>query len=185
MKNAQIPLAVPRHKLEPYLGKRITVTGIFACFVPKSRAKNGIANFLINAVEMDGEFVTSETWVQRADTIEAYGFKKGEKIQFSAVVQRYKRQGAFFDYGFTDPTGIKSLYENVSLPSLVEEETMPTSNRSGNERLNASSRPETAKPPAETPRASAVDLILDAKRLAERCGGWAALKRLCDAMEGT
>jgi hypothetical protein len=98
--------------LAPYLGWRIRVVALFDCFGkdvdPGGRGKP-FPTALVQDVEVDGEQVASHCWVQQCWNFQPLDLRNGDKIEFDAVVMRFRKcaqeSGASYDdYSLTDPT---------------------------------------------------------------------------------
>ncbi len=107
-----------RENMKPFYGRRITVQGVFGHYGKYNQVKTA----LFQALEHDGEFLCSHTYVQHADTMIAYDLRFGERVQFSAWVIQYRKNGkcgSVIDYGLTHPMSVKTLDRKVVLPSLI------------------------------------------------------------------
>ena len=151
-----------REYLIPFHGRRITVQGIFARFIKHS----DIQTALFQALEHNGEFLCSHSYVQHADTMLAYDLVFGEKVQFSATVIQYKKKtfgGYSLDYSLTHPTSVITLDRKVVLPSLILEGEQEDFIR------------EEAQP-----KLSRTDLAGELERLAMEAGGYEQLQAALD-----
>ncbi len=109
-----------RYLLEPYSGKRRIFTGVFDRYGDCFDGDRG-QTLLIQGIELDGEEVCSHCWVQQAENFWPLDVKKGERVQFTAVVLPYKKRSplvqqdgtyGIIDYGLYRPTAIH-LIERV------------------------------------------------------------------------
>src|SRR5690349_11236751 len=95
-----------REALAPYLGKRITVTGIY----DRCGEARDCATALIQCVEMDGERLAGHVWLQRAETLTNLDVRRGDRVEFSALVMSKRdKDGRYTDFSLVKPTTARLL----------------------------------------------------------------------------
>ena len=173
-----------RKEMERYYGKRIAVVGTFK----KVLHKSGKAVALFEALESGGEFLCSHTYVQCAETMEAYGFNRDERIQFDALVVSYRkfnpeRNAKENDFGLSRPAAIRSLDREIELPSLSPKQEAPKAPKQEAEPVKQET---TKKAPVqeadsakrESPRLTRAALVGEVMRLADAAGGLDRLREV-------
>lgn len=149
-----------REHLMPFHGRRITVQGIFDRHVKY----NNIQTALFQALEHDGKYLCSHTYVQYAGAMLDYDLQFGEMVQFSASVIQYRKAWkwpAVTDYGLTHPVSVTPLdrRRSRSAPFLENEDFSWGATQAG---------------------MSQSDLTAALQKLASKAGGYEALQTTLD-----
>lgn len=178
------PMDDKRDALADYLDDRITVTGMLDKFDLQIVGIKQWKTALLQDVyaEVEGKQIDlGHVWVQHAETLKSHGLAYGDRIKCNCRVTKYQKR---LRTPNEDGLMVVTKY-NLTWPNEVEV-------------ISRAPRPAVAPvaaPPAEAPRdepaeapgpeSNPVGLILDVKRLADRAGGWEALRQLIDVLRGS
>lgn len=178
--------------IEDYQGKRITVTGVFDRY---GMTTTSGTTALVHAVELEGEKLLDHAWVQQAENFFQYDMRRGERVQFSAVVLSYKKwlalvrkDGAKYEirYGLQRPTEIILLERPGEEPRRTANEPSRLFPIQKVTELGPEESPydEPAKRALPGTGRKRFEKIAKVQSLADELGGYAELQRLLNILKG-
>jgi hypothetical protein len=196
----EIPMSdFRRELLADYVDKRITIAGMYDKLDSFDTGVRRWKTALLQDVfaEVEGkEIDLGHLWVQHAEPLRDANLKYGDRVKMNCRVGKYQKRLRTPD----GKTGLMMVTAyNVSWPTEVEilcrvnkEEQVPSKSftpvLTENGTLEKTDikfvppKPSSDDVVSELP--TAVSLILEVKKLAERAGGWDALQQIIDALRG-
>jgi hypothetical protein len=167
-----------RDVLADYRDQRLTITGMYdKCDLQVTATRQWRVALLQDVyAEIEGKQIDlGHIWVQHAEPLRSLDLKYGDRIRCNCRVTAYKKR-----LRVPNADGVM-VVEQFSLSFPTEIEVLSRGTSKGPPEVSVTAdEPEVKAVNVNSP----VNLILELKQLAERAGGWNALRQLVDVLAG-